>query len=86
MAYLQALSGAETWSISATGELTLSGSKGSVLPQARDPRRGKARAAGAGCRYSAERASRALLPIERWSRACSAPGRARSARGAAGRC
>ena len=31
MAYLQALSGAETWSISATGELTLSGSKGSVL-------------------------------------------------------
>lgn len=31
MAYLQALSGAERWSISATGQLTLSGSKGNVL-------------------------------------------------------
>ncbi|MBU6156738.1 MAG: META domain-containing protein [Alphaproteobacteria bacterium] len=40
-AFLDALSGAETWSISAAGQLTLSGSKGSVLFKPADTGEGR---------------------------------------------
>jgi heat shock protein HslJ len=40
MTYLQALSGAEAWSVSADGMLTLTGSKGTVVFRALQDRNG----------------------------------------------